>query len=686
MAGISSLGVGSGIDIRSLVDQLVAAEQAPVKNRLDRQETTLQAKLSAFGTLKASMSALQTAIEKLADASSFRAAKGTSSNADAIAVAGRGDVVQTAEFGIQVDALATSQSVASAAFAGRTATVGSGTLTFRFGTLTTDESGAVTGFSQNPERATASIQIPADAATLEDVRDAVNDADIGIRASIIFDGAGERLVFNATATGAANGFVVDVADDDGDPGDGAGLSRLQFNQTAVDLTMNRAAADASLVVDGLPVTRASNEISDLLEGATLTLRETTTQPVNVRVEPDASKAKALIKEFVEGYNALQKQIQAVSGYNAETQQGGILQGNALVRSLGSSLRSLVTAQVEVLDGQSVRALADIGIKTTREGTLEIDETRLNDRLADSLEAIGALFGTGGLVEGGGFRYESSRSETQAGQYAVSVTQLAEQAAIVGTAVSAPSEGAPVTIDADNDEIELTINGTATGRISLTHGNYTSGAALAAELQARINGSDALREAAISVSVEFDTATNQFTVRTDQYGSQANVEVSFAESGTSATFGLTEGLADSGVDVAGTIGGVAAEGFGRYLTLQSGNGAGLKLEITATELGDLGLVRFSRGVSSLLQDRLDSLLSSAGPLESVTKSLRGSIDDIGDERLKLADRLVRLEARLIAQFTAMDSMVAQLNNTSSFLSSQLAGLESLARNAGRKDSK
>ncbi|HEX7036412.1 MAG TPA: flagellar filament capping protein FliD [Pseudomonadales bacterium] len=686
MAGISSLGVGSGIDIRSLVDQLVAAEEAPAKNRLDRQETTLQAKLSAFGTLKAAMSALQTVIEKLSSASSFRAAKGTSGNSEAIEVTGRGDVLQAAEFGIQIDALATAQSVASGAFASRTAPIGSGSLTFRFGTVTTDESGAVTGFTQNPERATATIQIPAEASTLEDVRDAINDADIGIRASVIFDGTSERLVFNATETGAANGFVVDVTDDDGNLADGAGLSRLQFNQSAADLVLNRAAGDASLVVDGLPVTRSDNEITDLLEGATLTLKETTTQPVNVRVEPDASKAKALIKEFVEGYNALQKQIKALSGYNPETQQGGVLQGNALVRSLESSLRTLVTAQVDVLDGQSVRALADIGIKTTREGTLEIDESQLDERLAESLEAIGALFGTGGLVEGGGFRYESSRTETQAGQYAVSVTQLAEQAAIVGTAVAAPSEGAPVTIDDDNDEIELTINGTATGRISLTHGSYASGAALAAELQARINGSDALREAGIGVTVEFDDTTNQFTVRTDDYGSQASVEVTFAESGTATTFGLTEGLTDSGVDVAGTIGGVAAEGFGRYLTLQTGKGAGLKLEITATEIGDLGMVRFSRGVSSLLQERLDSLLSSTGPLESVTKSLRGSIDDIDDQRLKLADRLDRLEARLIAQFTAMDAMVAQLNSTSSFLSSQLAGLEALARNAGRKDSK
>src|SRR5690606_7633024 len=133
-------------------------------------------------------------LEKLSSASSFRAARGTSGNSDAIAVTGRGDVLHTAEFGVQVNALATAQSVATAAFASRTAPIGSGSLTFRFGTVTTDESGAVTGFTQNPERATATIQIPAEASTLEDIRDAINDADIGIRASVIFDGTSERLV------------------------------------------------------------------------------------------------------------------------------------------------------------------------------------------------------------------------------------------------------------------------------------------------------------------------------------------------------------------------------------------------------------------------------------------------------------------------------------------------------------
>ncbi|MEQ8861295.1 MAG: flagellar filament capping protein FliD [Pseudomonadales bacterium] len=682
MAGISSLGVGSGIDIRNIVDQLVAAERAPVQSRLDSKETTLQAELSSFGILKSALSAFSDAVSNLSEASAFRAARGTSGDPEAIEVAGAAEVQRAASFGIQVDALAQAQSLASGVFSGASADVGSGSITFRFGTVTVDGSGAVSGFAQNGGRAAVTLDIPAGSTSLGDVRDAVNAADIGIRASILNDGTGDRLVFSATDTGAANGFLVEIADDDGDLADGSGLSQLSYSQGAADLTMNRAAGDAQLLVDGLKVSRQSNVIDDLLEGATLTLRGTTGFPVEVQVEPDLTKARELIDGFVKAYNELQTQIESVAGYDAETQQGGVLQGNSLVRSVESNMRRMVTQQLGVLDGRSVRALADIGIRTTRDGKLEVDSTRLSERLADSLDEVGALFGTAGLVSGSGFAFESSRTETKAGRYAVNVTQLADQARLSGSAVTEPSLISPVVIDAGNDEIELTVNGVASGRITLSQGVYTSATALVAELQSRINGSATLRDADVALAVEFDTASSSFVLSTSEYGSDAGVEITFADTGSAATLGLSVGQIATGVDVAGSIGGIDAEGFGRYLTAQSGDPDGLKIEVTGAAIGALGYVSFSRGISSLLSQTIDTFLDSGGPFSGATKSITDTIDDIADERIELSERLTRLEARLVAQFSAMDALVAQLNQTSSFLTSQLSGLESLARNGGR----
>lgn len=679
---ISSLGVGSGIDIRSIVDQLLAAERAPVQSRLDRREVQLQAELSSFGTLKSALSDFASAVETLSDTSSFRQAVGASGNPAAIDVSANGEVLSSARFDVQVNSLAAAQSLASASFAGDAVDLGSGTLTFRFGSVATDEAGTVTGFTPSAAQGTASVAIPAGGGSLTDVRDAVNAAEIGIRASVINDGSGDRLVFSAEETGAANGFVVEVEDDDGNLTDGVGLSQLQYNTANTALTRNRAAVDANLTVDGLTVTRPGNDIDDLLEGATLSLLQTSEVPVEVRVDPDVSGAGKAIQAFVEAYNELQKQIESVSGYDAETQQGAVLLGNSLVRSVESTMRRLVTQQLDVLDGRSVRALADIGITTTRQGTLEVDGERLNGALQKSLDDVAALFGTNGLADGSGFRFESSRSETEPGSYAVEVTQLAERAVIAGATVAVPGAGSPLVITGDNDEIELTIDGVATGRVTLGQGSYASGAVAAAELQARINGAEALREGDVSVAVAFDESSGSFSITSERYGSESQVEVTFADSTTAATFGFTVGQTDTGQDVAGSIGGVAAEGFGRFLTGQSGATDGLKIEITGGVTGALGAVTFSRGISSQLARATDGFLGIDGAFNGVTRSINESLEEIVDERIKLDDKLARLETRLVSQFSAMDALVAQLNQTSSFLTTQLAGLESLARNSGR----
>jgi flagellar hook-associated protein 2 len=679
MAGISSLGIGSGIDVKSLVDQLVAAERKPVQNRLDRKEARYQAELSAFGALKGALSEFQTKVESLSDADAFRVMTATSGNSDAVAVSA-GATAEPGAYDIAVNALASSQALASGAFASADTSVGAGgTLTFRFGTVTTDGSGAVTDFSQNAGRAVQTVDIAPDATSLTAIRDAVNDADIGVQASVINDGSGERLVFNAADSGADNGFVVEVADDDGNDTDGAGLSQLAFNSGAANLERTRAGADAELVVNGLTVTRASNEITDLIDGVTFNLKDTTSAATQISVEQDVASVTQTIKGFVDAYNSLQDTIDQLSGYDPETKKSGTLQGDAAVRTIANSLRRLVTRRLDVLEGRDVRALTDLGITSNRDGKLEIDSAKLDDALADNFDEVGALFGTTGLVDGAGFRYESSRSATSAGDYGVDVTQLAQQATITSTVDLSPSASTPFTVNADNDELTLTVDGVTSGTISLTQGDYTSGAALAAEFQARINGDSNFEDEGITVEVGY--SGNRLTITSSRYGSESDVAVSSVDNTTSASLGLDTSLSDTGVDVAGTVGGVQAEGFGRYLTAENGAAEGLKVEVTGSQTGSLGSVTFSRGITNALSEALDSYLGSDGVLTSTTKSLNNRIDDIGDDRQRLQDRLARIEDRYLAQFNAMDATVARLNQTSSFLTNQLSGLENLAKSGG-----
>lgn len=667
MAGISSMGIGSGLDINSLVEQLVASERAPAQNRIDSKEAKLQAKLSAYGMLQSALSKFRTSVQDLTKISAFQTMKATTSDDEVVtATAAKG--AQTGRFDITVSSLAESQSIASGAFAAKTTGVGSGSLVFRFGTVAADDGSS---FSQDADRAAKTVNIDPGANTLADIRDAVNDADIGVTASIINDGSGERLVFTADDTGAANGFVVEATDDDGVDNDASGLSQLAFGPSYSNMSRTRAGIDAALSINGLNITRASNEIDDAIEGVTFSLKDTSATSVRIDVSRDVAAVKGKINGFVQAYNEFQKQVKQLSAYDAENKKASILTGDALTRSISSSLTSVMTDTLDVLDGDAVRALADLGIRTKSDGTLEVDSSKLDDALKDNFDLVGALFASTGLPTDDGVEYVSARGMTEPGRYAVNITSLATQGYLNGTAVT----GFPLTIGDANNEFRIKVNGVESGGIVLSSGSYTADE-LATELQSKINGDSKLSKDDNSVTVEYDSDNSRFVIRSANYGSDATVEISYADAGFTIDLGLS-GEGTAGTDVVGTIGGAAATGEGQYLIgADDSDAEGLRLKITGDTTGDRGQVTFSQGLMTLLDDQLAAYLDSDGTLGAVTKGLRSQIDDLADDRERLSLRTEKLKARLTAQFTAMDTLVAQLNSTGQFLTNQLAGLQAM----------
>lgn len=665
MAGMSSLGMGSGLDIRSIVDQLVAAERAPMQGRLDRKEVGLQSRLSAYGALKGALSKFRDTVGDLTDISTFQAMKATSSDEDAVAVSASSGA-QTGRFDIEVSTLAESQSVASKAFSATNAAVGSGKLVFKFGTVTADDG---SGFTQNAERGSKTVTIEPGSNTLSDVRDAVNAAEIGVTASIINDGSGERLIFTAADTGADNGFTIEAQDDDGVAGDGTGLSQLAFDGTNADMSRTRAGQDAQLNINGLAITRSGNEIDDAIEGVTFDLKTTTTSRVTVDVATDVSSVKGKIMGFVAAFNEFQGQVRKLTSYNADTQQGSALTGDALARNVTSALRRTMTESLGVLEGSAIRALSDLGIMTKRDGSLEVDSDKLDDALKDNFDLVGAMFASTGLPSNDAVEYVSGRGVTQPGRYDVEVTQLATQGTLSGGALPA----FPLTIDADNDQFRIEVDGTQSGDIVLSQGSYATPQELAAELQAKINGDSDLADADAGVAVEYDTANNRFVVRSSSYGSESTVEIVSSDPNFGTELGLS-GAGTGGQDVAGTIGGAAATGEGQHLIGATGSDAeGLKLRITGNATGALGSVTFSRGLMTVLDEELGRYLDSDGVFSSTTERLQDRLDSIADDRDRLERRMARVEERYLAQFTAMDALVAQMNSTQQFLTNQLASL-------------
>ncbi len=365
MGGISSPGVGSGLDTASIVRQLVSAERAGPERRLLRAETETSTKLSAYGSLKAQVADFTDALDGLKGITGTKKASPT--NADAFTVSAKAEAPLGTCNG-EVTQLAQPESIASAVFASREEALGTGTLSLAVG-----------------DDAPVEITLAEGSNTLADLRSAINEADLPISANIINDGAGERLVLQSSRPGAAETISLTVADDDGDNADGSGLSRLAEStfETLV------SARDAELKLNGLAITRSTNQITDAMEGITLTLKAPSEGAAEtVAVTSDNSSTKAALDKFAKAYNSLNDFISRNTAYDADTQQGGPLLGDSTLRSLESALRNTLLASSEAVAG--ARSLVDLGLKTSATGTISREGTALDDALEVDPDGVNAL--------------------------------------------------------------------------------------------------------------------------------------------------------------------------------------------------------------------------------------------------------------------------------------------------------
>lgn len=673
MASITSPGLGSGLDINSLVTKLVDAEKAAPTNRLDQREAKLQARLSAYGTLKGALSKLQTSLASLTTSSTFQNKSVTSSDEAVLtattvstATAGKYDfnVTQLAEN----HKLATDPTLANAQFTSATDSVGTGTLVFKFGT-TDYEKGTDTynSFTQNADKATATVEISD--GSLIGIRDAVNNADIGVNASIVYDGNYYRLTFTSD-TGAANSLEITATDDDTDNTDAAGLSLLSFNSTANHLEQTGAAQDATFSVNGINVTSASNTVTDTIQGVNLNLLDTGSS--TLAVELDKSKASNAISGFVGDYNALVSTINDLSKYDPDTQQAGLLNGDGVLRNIDSQVKRLLSTAVKGVGGD-ISTLTDIGItRNSSDGTLVLDNAKLGKLLETNYNDVAGVFAAVATPTDSLINFTISSAITQAGEYAVNISRLATHGTIVGSAAANL-----IITSGVNDTLSVNIDGVS-ATVTLTAGTYTA-ASLVAEVQAQINGAQDF--VAANKSVEVSESGGILTIASKTYGAESTATIA-GGNGRDNLVGASPTVT-TGLDVAGTIGGVEATGSGQLLT-GTGAAEGLKLEITGGVTGDRGTVAFSQGYAYQLNGFINELLDSNGIFTSATDSLNSQIKDVGVDRETLARRMTTYEDRIRAQFTAMDILVSQLRTTSDFLTSQLSTLPTVGSSSSSKN--
>jgi flagellar hook-associated protein 2 len=659
---LASPGIGSGLDINAIVEKLMSIERKPL-DAIAKQQAAFQSKISAYGALKSALAALQTALDGLGT-NAFRSMTATLSDTSLASVAA-GSGAAAGTHSIEVAALAQAHRIASVGFASASDTVGSGTLTFTFGTW------AAGVFAANPEAATGTVTIGADQSSLAGIRDAVNAAKIGVAASIVDDGsaAGQRLVFTSSS-GAAMSLKVGVADDDGNALDAAGLSQLAYDPAAAagagrNMAEKVVAQDAALKIDGIDIVKPTNVVSDALEGVTITLAKTNVgAPATLNVFAGTGAGLAAMDAFVKAYNDVHKTIGNLTRYDSEKRQASVLTGDATVRMVQGQLRSLIGGAISGAAGASELAtLAQAGIRTQADGTLSFDAAKFSALLASDPVAVERLFAAVGSASDSLVKYKASDSKTQPGDYAVAVSQLATRGTLAGNAAAGLTITAGV-----NDALTATIDGVAV-TVTLGAQTYASASALAAEVAARLNGAKPLKDAGSSVSVT--ASGGVLTLTSARYG--ASSKVALAGSAAANLLGGAP-VATDGIDVAGSIGGVAATGSGQTLSGATGSAAeGLKLDVLGGLLGARGSVKFTRGIAAMLDRALEDLLDDEGVFDARTDGVQASLTQLDRRKTALEERLERVEAAYRAQYVALDSRIAQLSATSSYLAQQLANL-------------
>ncbi len=374
MATISSTGVGSGLDVNSIVSSLMSLERRPLQ-QLQTRAGEMQTRLSAFGQLQGQLAALGDLAARLSEPAAWQPMRVDSSKSEAV-TATTATGASAGRYRVEVQQLAQSQSLASQAFASGTANVGTGQITITLGTQSPG------GFTPG---AAAPMQVTIDAShqTLAGVRDAINAARGPVTASIVGSGAQSRLVLRGP-DGAEGAMRVTVADDDGDPLDAAGLSALAWDPDAApgpgrQMTQTQAAQDALFTVDGLALHSPRNQAEGVVQGVTLTLRQVTTAPVDVGVSVETMALRKNVNDFVSTYNAVVRLLRQQTQADPSGKNRGPLQADGTALGLLGQLREMVRGVVDNPGGPGT--LGQMGLEVLRDGTLSAQETRLSAALA-----------------------------------------------------------------------------------------------------------------------------------------------------------------------------------------------------------------------------------------------------------------------------------------------------------------
>lgn len=533
---LSTPGIGSGLDIKAMVDAYVKAEITPLQINHDKQLTNATTELSAVGQLKGYLSGLQSSLTNLSDLTQFYSMKYSLSEQGYLSTTLTPQAAK-GTYQIEIQKLAQQHTLASDYLTN----TGSGTITINFGTYNADK----TAFTANTSATPVTITIPPGSDSIASVRDAINNQNSGVVASIVQDGQGSRLTITSSQTGENYAMKISGT-----------VTSLNYDPTTgPNSVIESVAAQNSLVkINGLTLIQSTNKLDNAIAGTTLNLTQAQTgKTITLKIDENKDQVTALLNDFIKKYNDSMTFLTNLTGYNSATKQGGIFQGDPQFRSLKLNLNKVATTALPN-NTSAIKSLADVGITTNKDGLLELDKTKYDKAVSSNYQDIGALFAKTATSTDPNIRIQSLSGKVKAGTYSVSLTE------------------------------------------------YTPG-----------------------VSME------------------------------------------------GSIGGFHASSADGLILRGSGVLSGLSLNVLSGSTGARGEVIVKDGMASQLNSFLDTYMSTSGDLALRTTKINKSVAQLAKAQTAIDLRSDTISRRYTRQFNALDTLLAQLQSTSSALSQQLNAL-------------
>jgi len=667
---LGALGSGSGINTTQLVQDLVSAQKAPQQGRLDARTETADAKLSAYGVLKSALASFESVLTPLSDAAIFNAKSINVPTTDVLTFNSLTEEAQAGSYQIEVEQTAASQSLAfnvTETDAGQ-ALGNSGTLTFSTGTW--DDSVPPAIFTESA--AVGFDVVISDDDSLDDMAEKINAVDSGVLASVItIDGKLQLLISAESGEDNALQITSDVLGQ---------LAGFEYNAVVIaaqdplspTVVQTQQGQDALFKLNGLSISRDSNNITDVIPGLDFTLDKADVgNNIAFSIAEDKSSAEEAIRALVEAYNTLLDIAGPLVGVSTDednnTVTGGLAKdgsAKSLVRNLTQAISSAVIG-MDSTNGYS--SLAAVGVTTDLDGTLLIDEEQFEKIISENFDKLPELFGlntssSSNFIE---LNEGSFAAQAVAGDYTVDITQSPTKGYVTGSDISATY---PIDLTDGSSNFTVQVNGTSSASITLS-GTYNTDQELTAALQSAINSDSVLSENNISVDVSIDSGALKISSR--EYGSSSSVLVVAESPSFLSKLGLSSGsVVTAGINAEGTINGKEAFGASNILLPEFGSDAyGLNLIIAeGTPLGEY-TVSFTRGLAGDLALFVSSILADGGQIDRNEGQIETEKVNITDDQKRLDRKMTAYQERLSSQYVAMERIIASLSSTES----QLDGL-------------